>query len=239
MQHMATRGRPPGPAIGLTAGRDLASLPLPPPATWSPSVTDTPESGPDAPPRRRRGSLDGATTAAAARRHRSHHHRRRGLRPLDIAGIVVAVLVVIGVAVVIAESHKSTKQRGRRPRPRSSPAPPAPTTKASAGVVTGPNATAWLYTGLNGQKVKVLKGTKGSARFVVYQGNAIPLTVAAVEKAAAKDDCASIQKIYVANKAANPSSTATSNNRRSAYANFALTQGKAKNCSWATAAPAG
>jgi len=191
-------------------------------------VTDTPPPGDD-------DLLGSAAPAPQARQHRSHRsrHRRRGLRPIDIAGIVVAVLVVVGVVVVIAKSHKSSSTTTATTT-TAAPAKGKTTTTAAA---QGANATVWTFTGLDGKSITVGKGTSGSARFVVYKGNAVPVTVAAIDKAMAKNDCAAVQKIYDADKSPNPSSTAKSNDRRSAFAHYALVQATAKNCAWAKANP--
>ena len=189
-------------------------------------MTDTPPSGDDD------DLLGAAAPAPAARQHRSHssRHRKRGLRPIDIAGIVVAVIVVVGVVIVIAKGHKSTTSTAATTTTVS-------TKSTTGGTTAKTGAVTWVYTGLDGKTITVAKGTSGSARFVTVSGKAIPLTVAAIDKALAKNDCAATEKIYTANKAANPKSTAKSNARRSAFAHYAVVQSTAKGCAWAKAIP--
>jgi hypothetical protein len=195
-------------------------------------VTDTPPAEDD-------DLLASATLAPEARQHhRSRSHRRRkGLKPLDIAGIVVAVLVVLGVVVVIAKGHKSTSSAIAKTTTTAA----TPTTAAHATSSTaaaggpGPNATTWTFTSLDGKAVTITKGTAGTLRFAVYDGNSLPLTVIGIEKALAKNDCASVEAVYNSNKATNPTSTANSNLRRSAYAHYAVVQASAKGCAWAKA----
>jgi hypothetical protein len=182
-------------------------------------VTDTPPPGDD-------DLLETATTAPAARQHRSHRsHRRRGLRPIDIAGIVVAVLVVIGVGVVIAKGHKSSTN--------SATATTAAGETSTTVKGNGPNATTWTFTTLDGKVVVVTKGNGGSTRFGIYKGNSLPLSVIAIQKALAKNDCAAAQKLYVAGSTPNKSVSSTA--RRSAYAHFAVIESAARGCAWAKA----
>jgi hypothetical protein len=188
-------------------------------------VTDTPPSGDD-------DLLGAAAPAPAARQHRSHssRHRKRGLRPIDIAGIVVAVIVVIGVVIVIAKGHKSAS---------STAASTTVTTVANGGgsttTATG-GGSVWTFTSLDGKTVKVTKGTTGSSRFVTVSGKSEPAAVAAIDKALAKKDCAAAEKIYNADKTPSPNPKATASNaRRSAYANYALVQATSKGCAWAKA----
>ncbi len=194
-------------------------------------MTDTPPSEDD-------DLLASATVAPEARQHhRSHrsHRRRKGLKPIDIAGIVVAVLVVIGVVIVIAKGHKSTSSATATTVTTAAASGASSTTAAAGG---GPNATTWIYTSLDGKRVTIVKGPSGSVRFAVYQGNSIPLTAIAVDKALAKNDCNTVESIYNGDKAAQPSGSVNSNARRSAFAHYALVQATAHGCAWAKAIPA-
>jgi hypothetical protein len=193
-------------------------------------VTDTPPPADD-------DLLASADPAPQARQHRSHrsHHRRRGLRPLDIAGIVVAVLVVIAVVVVIAKGRSSSSSAASSTASTLPPVttPGGQTTPTVATPGNGPNATTWTFTTLSGKPLQVVKADGGSRRFAVYQGNSLPLAVISVQKSLAKNDCAAVQKLYTADATANPKSTANSNDRSSAYAHYALVQAQAKGCAWA------
>ncbi len=169
-------------------------------------MTDTPSTEDD-------DLLDGGTTAPEARQHRSDRSsRRKGLKPIDIAGIVVAALVVIGVVWVIAKGHKSTSTATST----TAATPTTGTAGASTSTAAGPNATSWTYTTLDGRSVTILKGTSGSTRFALYHNNSLPLAVVGIDKSLAKNDCGAVEAVYKSDKTANPSSTANSNDRRSA-----------------------
>jgi hypothetical protein len=133
---------------------------------------------------------------------------------LIAAGVAVGVIVVAVILVMTTGGKRSTTGKE----------------------ATGKHRVSWTHNDLAGKTVVVLPGSAPTQQFSSKpDGTMVPTAVVSIDAAFAKDGCGGGQKQFNLWKAKH-GATQASLDRTSAYASYALNEGRSRNCSWASAA---